>query len=101
VLVPGQLGDLLRGADVAAAYGVLEHDAGALLDVRGRRRGQVEFRQIDKPARLFACALVSQLLGNRVIVDGCRAVEPRPHRRVDVPMASLVEVLRLEESLRQ
>ena len=96
-LVPRQFGHLLPRADVAPPHRVLQHDARVVLDVRRRRRRQVNLGQIRQTTGLFVGALMLQLLGNRVVVNRRGPFEQRRHGRVNVPMPRRVEVVRLQE----
>jgi len=48
-----------------------------MLDVRRRRRGQVDFRQVQQSAGAFVGALPLQLRAQRVVINGDVLVDQR------------------------
>ncbi len=93
------LGDLAGDADEPAQHRCVLHDLGVATRVGDGRRGVLQLEQRLRATDLVEETVAAQLVGNRDDVDRLAAGHQPTHRRVDVLVRRLVEVLNVHTQL--
>src|SRR5438876_5280661 len=92
-----QVGDLRAGDDELAEHGLLQYDAGVVLDVgRGRHRVQ-QTGHVRGAADVVQLPFIAQAIGDGNQVHRLAAFEQFHHRFVDATVGVAIEILRPDQ----